>query len=135
MKNLIIGIGSAMVLIMVVLILYTVQAENSRSNEEHQTIIAALENTVAKMQNENTHYRSNEEFKIAFVQNLITQLDAASDVTIRILDADYEKGLIRVEVIEEYQNPNTDTDKPEESRNSVSVTRTIIIEKHKEEKI
>lgn len=124
MKNMILGVASGIILILLLLCLYTVQGDATRSRESSESIAQAMENAVAKMAKEENGYQSNEEFRAAFIENLLAQIDSKSDVKVKILMSDYEKGLIQAEVTEDYTTPRGDA-------KSVACMRTILLENYK----
>ena len=123
MKNVITGMAAGLVLILLLLVLYTVQGQTVREDEAGKALSSALENTAEQLTEERTVYENNEEFKAAFLQSLLVQMDSASNVKVNILNADCEKGILRAEVIETYQNPNGEV-------KSVSAERTILLERY-----
>ena len=123
MKNIVIGIASAIILVLL-FCLYTIQGDLTRKRETSNSITQAMENAAAKMTEDEEVYTGNEEFRTAFVQNLMLQLDSASDVKVKILMSDYQKGLIQAEVTQHYKTPRGD-------EKDVTQTRTILVEKNK----
>ena len=100
------------------------QGDATRKTESSDSITQAMENAAAKMTEDEGVYTGNEEFRTAFVQNLMLQLDSASDVKVKILMSDYQKGLIQAEVTQHYKTPRGD-------EKDVTQTRTILVEKNK----
>lgn len=103
MKNIVIGVASAIVLVLLLFCIYTLQGDATRKTESSDSITQAMENAAAKMTEDEEVYTGNEEFRTAFVQNLMLQLDSASDVKVKILMSDYQKGLIQAEVTQHYK--------------------------------
>lgn len=124
MKNIIIGVAAAVITVLLILCIYTLQGDTVRKNETADAITQAMENAAAKMAEEENTYQDNEAFRAAFVENLLLQVDSASHLKVRVLMSDYEKGLIQAEVIETYKTPNG-------KEKAVSQTRTIVLEKYK----
>lgn len=124
MKNIVIGVASAIVLVLLLFCIYTLQGDATRKTESSDSITQAMENAAAKMTEDEEVYIGNEEFRTAFVQNLMLQLDSASDVKVKILMSDYKKGLIQAEVAQHYKTPRGD-------EKDVTQTRTILVEKNK----
>ena len=108
MKNIVIGVASAIVLVLLLFCIYTLQGDATRKTESSDSITQAMENAAAKMTEDEEVYTGNEEFRTAFVQNLMLQLDSASDVKVKILMSDYQKGLIQAEVTQHYKTPRGD---------------------------
>ena len=66
---------------------------------------------------------SEEEWIEMFCLDLSMQIASASDLTINILDADFEKGLLRVEATLSYRNPIGTT-------STVSSERMALVEQY-----
>lgn len=121
MKNIIIGVSSFIVLILLVLTLYTIQGRAGREEEIQDGLSNAMKAAGEGMR-KGGPYESREAFEAAFVENLMQELDSASDVEAAILTADHEKGIICAQLTETFQHPNGKTGK-------VSCQRTLFIEK------
>ena len=67
---------------------------------------------------------STEEFIADFNQNLILSIESDSVLEVNILSVDIEKGLLDVEVVETFAQPNG-------SKGTVSCRKTIILEEYK----
>ena len=89
MKNIVIGVASAIVLVLLLFCIYTLQGEATRKTESSDSMTQAMENAAAKMTEDEEVYTGNEEFRTAFVQNLMLQLDSASDVKVCYADQDH----------------------------------------------
>ena len=74
-----------------ILHLHVAGGDATRKTESSDSITQAMENAAAKMTEDEEVYTGNEEFRTAFVQNLMLQLDSASDVKVKILMSDYQK--------------------------------------------
>ncbi len=48
---------------------------------------------------------SNDELVADFMEALLVQINSDSTVVVNVLDVDYQKGLLSVEVIEKYKPP------------------------------
>lgn len=124
MKNITIGIGSFIIILLLILILYTMQGRGAREEEIKDAITNAMESAGEQMK-ENGAYGTDQELEAAFVENLMQQLDSVSDTSVTILKADHEKGLLSAEVTQTYQHPNGKTGK-------VSCVRTVILDRQDE---
>ena len=66
---------------------------------------------------------SNDEFIADFMEALLVQINSDSSIKVNVLDVDYQKGLLSVEVIEKYKHPIG-------TEGQVSVKRTVIMEQY-----
>jgi len=111
-KNAILGLGLAVMAIITILILFTVYGQNTRQNELEDSLSMAVEQTIENLKVEKHYDIADKDELIADLnQNLVLSLESDSEVEVRVLAVDYEKGLIDVEVIETYKQPNKTTGK------------------------
>jgi len=123
MKNIIFGLASFFVCILLIMCIYTIQGKDTRKTETYEALSSALETAGEQLKEET--YTSNEELKAAFIENVMAQIDSVSDVKISILEADYEKGIISAEAVETYTHPNG-------NEGTVSCKKTILWNKQEE---
>ena len=122
MKNTIIGIGTTIFFAVIVLVLFIQVGKSHRQTELENGLTTGMESAM-KMLSEDTAYapQSNEEFVADFLQAFLLAIDSSSDVTVNVLDADYQKGLLSVEAVMSYTYPNGNV-------GSVSSRKTLILE-------
>lgn len=122
MKNIVIGIGACVLACIVLLASFTLFGRNSRKGELENALTYAMEQTVESVAaGEQERPDSEEEFIALFLQLFYTRIESNSQVTVHILEADYEKGLLSVEAVSEYRHPLGQT-------GTVAVQRTAILE-------
>ena len=63
------------------------------------------------------------EFIADFMEALLVQINSDCSIKVNVLDVDYQKGLLSVEVIEKYKHPIG-------TEGQVSVKRTVIMEQY-----
>ena len=124
MKSVFLGFGIAVCGLVSLIIVMTLCGTSMRQNELNRAIDNALEATMENQFNDKTDSAdSNEEFAQDFIDALLIQINSNCSIVVNVLDIDYEKGLLSVEVIEKYIHPiGTDGE--------VSVKRTIIMEQY-----
>lgn len=121
MKNLIYGLGGTGLLIIAIIIIVTINGRMTRNKEMTSALSNAMDQAVdATLQNDIYTVNEKELFVAAFVQNLMNTIENNSDVEVRIMKADEEKGLLSLKVIEHYINPNGKTGK-------VSYAKTLLL--------
>ena len=116
MKNVIISIGLIIMMLISVLILFTVYGQNTRQNEIDEALSVAVEQTLENYKiNNNYVIKDENQFKADLIQNLVIAIESDSELT--------EKGLLDVEAIETFSQPNGSTA-------TVSSRKTVILEEY-----
>ena len=124
MKNVFLGFGITICAIISIVIVMTLCGTNMRQNELNRAVDIALQDTVENQFDSKTYsVSSNDEFIADFIEALLVQINSDCTVKINILDVDYQKGLLSVEVIEKYKHPIG-------TEGEVSVKRTVIMEQY-----
>lgn len=124
MKNLITGLAAFVIVILLLLTLYTIQGKTERKTEIQDGITTAMEAAGQKTKEEG-NYTNNDEFQAAFIENLMLQMDSDSDISVTVLKADYQKGILSAEVTSAYKHPNGNPGR-------VSCKRTIILDQQED---
>lgn len=124
MKNVFLGFGITICAIISIVIVMTLYGTNMRQNELNRAVDSAVEDTVENQFDNKTYsVSSNDEFIADFIEALLVQINSDCSVKVNVLDVDYQKGLLSVEVIEKYKHPiGTD--------GQVSVKKTVIMEQY-----
>ena len=124
MKNVFLGFGITICSILSIVIVMTLCGTSIRQNELNDAVGSALMDTVENQFEDTAHSaNSNEEFAADFIKALLIQISSDSAVEVKILDADYQKGLLSVEVTETYRHPIG-------TEGQVSVKRMVIMEQY-----
>lgn len=129
MRNLVIGIMLVWFTFLSVFIWYTVYGRLARQAELENGCNLALEGTMKLMlEEEGLRPQNNEEMIAAFYELLLPQIKASGEITVHILAVDYEKGLLRVAVEEQYRHIGGRLGR-------ILVEKTILLEQYEEEEI
>lgn len=129
MKNVIVMMVSAILGVLTLMVVMTVNGRTNRSMELESSLPSAVESTLENMAvSKKYSINDRNEFLADMVEALTVSLDAASDIKIDVLGCDMEKGLLSVKVTAEYLHPNGKT-------GSVTCERSAILEKISEEEI
>ena len=124
MKNVFLGFGITISAIISIVIVMTLCGTNMRQNELNRAVDSALQDTVENQFDSKTYsVSSNDEFIADFMEALLVQINSDCSIKVKILDVDYQKGLLSVEVIEKYKHPIG-------TEGHVSVKRTVIMEQY-----
>ena len=124
MKNVFLGFGITICAIISIIIVMTLCGTNMRQNEINRAVDSALQDTVENQFDTKTYsVSSNDEFIADFMEALLVQVNSDCSIKVNVLDVDYQKGLLSVEVIEKYKHPIG-------TEGQVSVKRIVIMEQY-----
>lgn len=124
MKNIVIGICSVVLAGILILIVFTIQGRVLRQTELNNALGSALKNTLERQRgNSGYQAKSNEELTAIFIEEFFVQLESHGEIEINILDADWEKCLLSVEVVESFLHPSGREGK-------ISARQTVILESY-----
>lgn len=126
MKNVIISIGLVLITIITTLILLTVYGQNTRQNELDDALSSSVEQSLDNLKISKTYtINDTDEFIADFMQNLVVQIESDSELEVNVLSVDTEKGLLDVEVVETFRQPNG-------TKGTVSCRKTVILEEYRQ---
>ena len=124
MKNVFLGFGITICSIISIVIVMTLCGTNMWQNELNRAVNSAVQDTVENQFDTKTYSVSSKDEYIAdFIEALLVQINSDCSVKVNVLDVDYQKGLLSVEVIEKYKHPIG-------TEGQVSVKRTVIMEQY-----
>lgn len=110
MKNTVLIFISAAVGVLTLAIIMTVMGRMNRSAEIESSLSSALEKTLERMMTESSlHPDTQEEAVAESVEMIAAALDTDSQVTVEVMKADLEKGVLAVCVQEEFAQPDGST--------------------------
>ena len=105
MKKIIVCMCALVLVFLLILAAYTIYGRNVRKKELDNALSSGLQKAMQMLNAEEYAPHSNEEFIGLFMEAFIVNFESSSDITIHILDADYEKGLLSAEAILTYKHP------------------------------
>jgi hypothetical protein len=103
-------------------IITTIDGRRIRDQEVTDSLRSAIESTVDNLRDSKYDINDNQIFIADFIQALAIQIESDSTIQVNILDVDYEKGILSIEVIEHFKHPNGKS-------GTVSAVKTMIFEK------
>ncbi len=128
MKNMIMLLVSAVLGVLTMLIVMTVDGRSNRSMELKSNLSSAVEETVEIMSTGKYDISNTNAFLADFTQNLSGILDSDADITVKILNVDKEKGMLGVRVTAAFVHPNG---KP----GTVGYERNVVLNKREETEV
>lgn len=103
MKQAIIVIGIAVLIMLVSLILLCVESKSDRQDELDRVVSAAVKQTVRDSQIQNqTNITSDKEMVAQFIQNMCTSISSDGDIQVKVMGVDYKEGMLDVLVTEKF---------------------------------
>ena len=127
MKHMVLGVLSGGIVILFVVVLLTMQHKNVRKEELEQSLTEAMETTMQMVQADADRDYTSEDMRTLLIRNLVPQMNSDSELTVRIVEADAKKGLLSVEVEEQFSYPGG-------KQGRIECFRTILAEREEEEK-
>lgn len=127
MKKAAFGIACGLVAFFVFAMMLTAYGRSIRKGEAAMALSQAIDATLSGVMSENNYtIEENETFVADFLKALLIQTNSDSDLKVSILEADYELGILSVEITEKYKHPNG-------KEGTVSEVRTVIFDKVRED--
>lgn len=127
MKKIMIMMLSIIILLVMVMVIYTLDGRNIRQTELNNAVTSSMESAMSQLMLAEGQPQTNDEWVAMFIESLVVQIDSASDLTVNILEADKDKGVLSVEAILTFRHPIGTTGTVS------SGIRTIILEEYTEE--
>ena len=125
MKNMLVAFNAAIIALVIILIGFTIHGRSVRQVELDNALKSSMEEAMTMLLYEEGRPQTESEWKASFLQSLAIQINSASDLTVNILKADMEKGLLSVEATLTWKHPiGTD--------GSVSSSMTVFLEEYVE---
>ena len=106
MKKLIMGLFAIVLLILILQTGFTIHGRSLRQTELNAAFYSSMENAMRMLKSETGGPASEQEWKVMFVDSIKSQIKSNSDLEVRILYADMEKGILSAEAILYYKHPN-----------------------------
>lgn len=127
MKKILLYSGMFLMLAMFVFCFVTIHFRDTRETELQTGLAEALDGTMHALYEKETYEVENAgQLAADLLQGMLDVLGSDSEIEVNVLDADLEKGLLRVEVVQRYQHVNGKT-------GTVSCERTVLFDRTQEE--
>jgi len=125
MRNILTAFIAALIAVVIILTGFTIHGRSIRQVELDNALKSSMEDAMASLLYEEGRPETEEEWRTAFLLSLALQINSASDLTVNILEADMEAGILSVEATLNWTHPIG-------TRGSVSNTMTVIMEEYEE---
>ena len=107
MKNVILIVVNMMIAVLTFAILMTMDARMARYQELTSNLSSVAEETIGNLMQTDNYEITNYDYFIAdLIENLAVTLDADSDILVKVMKADIQKGILALEVTEKYKHMN-----------------------------
>ena len=127
MKKIAFGMACGFTVLFVLLMMLTLYGRSTRQKEAKIALSQAIDTALSGAMDESHPVSGeNSNFTADFLKALLTQTNSDSDLTVSILDADDELGIMSVEITEKFKHPNG-------KEGTVSDVRTVIFDRAVEE--
>lgn len=124
LKSVFLAMGLFLCSIVSIVIVMTFSGTMIRQNELEHAVELALMNTAENQWKERIYsVTNNDELLVEFLEELLVQVTSDATIQVNVLEIDYEKGLLSVEVIEHYVHPIG-------TNGQISVNRTVVMEQY-----
>ena len=125
MKNMLIAFIAVLCSVVIILIGFTIYGRCMRQVELDNALKSSMEDAMSSLMYEEGRPQNEKEWKAAFLQSLAIQINSASELAVRFLEADMTMGILSVEATLTWAHPIGTVGK-------VSRTMTIIMEDYEE---
>ena len=122
MKNVVTGIMMSIMMALFIIIILTTDDRTIRINEVNTALADALDESINVLDMDKYSITDTDELIADVTQGLLMQIESDAEVTVNVMDADNDKGIVTVEAVENFR-------KASGSAGQTAATRTIILEK------
>lgn len=107
MKQIIITIGMAVIIMLVSLTLISVESKETRKEELNRGVAAAVNQTVSESKRDGQQsIKSNNDMVAQLVNTLCVSIGSDGDISVEVMGVDYIEGMLDVLVTESFNYPN-----------------------------
>ena len=122
MKNVVTGIMMSIMMALFIIIILTTDDRIIRINEVNTALADALDESINVLDMDKYSITDTDELIADVTQGLLVQIESDAEVTVNVMDADKDKGIVTVEAVENFR-------KASGAAGQTAATRTIILEK------
>lgn len=122
MKNVVTGIMMSIMMALFIIIILTTDDRTIRINEVNTALADALDESLNVLDINKYSITDTDELIADVTQGLLAQIESDAEVTVNVMDADKDKGIVTIEAVENFR-------KASGAAGQTAATRTIILEK------
>ena len=122
MKNVVMGVMMSIIIALITIIILTTDDRIVRINEVNTALADALDESLNVLDINKYSIADTDELIADVTQGLLVQIESDAEVTVNVMDADNDKGIVTVEAVENFR-------KASGAAGQTAATRTIILEK------
>ena len=126
MKNVVMGAMMSIIIALITIIILTTDDRIVRINEDNTALANALDESISIIDTDKYSISDTSQLIADITQGLLMQIESDSDITINVMDADRDKGIVTIEAVQDFI-------KPTGKSGQVAATRTIILEEKQPE--
>ena len=126
MKNVVMGAMMSIIIALITIIILTTDDRIVRINEDNTALANALDESISIIDTDKYSISDTSQLIADITQGLLMQIESDSDITINLMDADRDKGIVTIEAVQDFI-------KPTGKSGQVAATRTIILEEKQPE--
>ena len=105
MKKIMMMLLCVIMLLIMIMTVYTLDGRSIRLTELNNALNLSMESAMSQLTLAEGKPQTEDEWVSMFIESLVVQIDSASDLTVNILEADMEKGILSVEAILTFKHP------------------------------
>ena len=121
MKNVVMGVMMSIIIALITIIILTTDDRIIRINEDNTALSNALDESISVIDTGKYSISDTAQLISDITQGLLMQIESDADITVNVMDADRDKGIVTIEAVEDYK-------KPSGASGQAAATRTIILE-------
>lgn len=122
MKNVVTGIMMSIMMALFIIIILTTDDRTIRINEVNTALADALDESLNVLDINKYSITDTDELIADVTQGLLAQIESDAEVTVNVMDADKDKGIVTIEAVENFR-------KASGAAGQTAATRTILLEK------
>lgn len=126
MKNVIMGAMMSVIILLITIIILTTDDRIVRINEDNTALANALDESISVIDTDKYSIADTSQLIADISQGLFMQIESDSDITVNVMDADKDKGIVTVEAVQSFT-------KPTGKQGQAAATRTVILEEKQPE--
>lgn len=123
MKKVLMAVFSVLIIIIFFLVVYTLHGRNIRQTELDNALNTSMKQAMDTLLVMEGKPETEDEWKVMFLQSLVSQVESESELKVNILEIDMDKGLLSVEAILSFTHPIG-------TKGTVSTQRTAVLEEY-----